>query len=233
LGRLLNALERKGVLLQVALDFTKVTEALKVVRALSDLSIDVYEVGTPLIKSEGIKAIEVVRAAVGEDKIVLADMKTADTGALEVELAYLAGADVATVLASSDDEVIAAALQKANELGMDIVLDTIGVSDVFGRINYLRALGVRIFNIHTAIDVQKTRHVTVADRITILERIVREFHDIYIAVSGGIGPSNIVELLRIPISIVVVGSAITKSSNPREVAAKIIDIIQEARITRS
>ncbi len=226
MGKLLSRLNQGGALLQVALDFTRITDAIRVLSALVDLPIDIYEVGTPLIKSEGIKSIEIVRALVGNDKLVLADMKTADTGALEVELAYSAGADAATVLASADDEVINAALQKASELNMDVVVDTIGVSDVFKRIRELKAMNVRIVNVHTGIDVQKTRQITAANRIAAIREIVSTFSDMYVAVSGGIKAPDVPRLLEAGISVVIVGSAITRSRDPRKSAMEIINILK-------
>jgi len=226
LGKLLSRLNRGGTLLQVALDFTKITDAVRVLSALIDLPIDVYEVGTPLIKSEGIKSIEIVRALVGNDKVVLADMKTADTAALEVELAYGAGADAMTVLASADNEVIYAALQKASELNVDIVVDTIGVSDIFKRIREMKAMNVKIVNIHIGIDVQKIRQITAADRLTVIREIVGTFSDMYIAVSGGIKAADVPGLLQAGVSIIIVGSAITKSGDPRKSAMEIINILK-------
>ena len=40
------------------------------------------------------------------DRTILADMKTVDTGAMEVEMAAKAGADVVIVLGSADDSII-------------------------------------------------------------------------------------------------------------------------------
>ncbi len=226
MGKLLDKLNQGTTLLQVALDFTRISDAIRVLSTLIDVPIDIYEVGTPLIKSEGVKSIEIVRALVGNDKLVLADMKTADTGALEVELAYSAGADAATVLASADNEVISAALQKASELNMDIVVDTVGVSDPLKRIREVKAMNVRIVNVHTGIDVQKVKQITAASKLAVIREITSTFNDMYIAVSGGIKAPDVPELLKAGVSIIIVGSAITKSRDPRRSAMEIIDILR-------
>lgn len=44
------------------------------------------------------------------DRTILADMKTVDTGAIEVEMAAKAGADVVIVLGSADDSTLLDAL---------------------------------------------------------------------------------------------------------------------------
>ncbi len=41
------------------------------------------------------------------DSIIVADMKVADTGTLEVEMAAKAGANIVCILADADDSVIA------------------------------------------------------------------------------------------------------------------------------
>ena len=227
LGRLMNKLAQGRPLLQVALDFTKLTDAVRVVNVLRDLPVDIYEVGTPLIKSEGVRSIEVIRALVGDEKVVLADMKTADTGALEVDLAYNSGADVVTVLASADDEVISTAVQRASELGIEVVVDTIGVTNLFERLSSLRKIGVNIVNIHTGIDVQKRRMTTAASRLSLIKKVIDSFNDIYIAVSGGIKAINVPEFVRIGVSIIVVGSAITKSEDPRSSAIEVINSMRK------
>ncbi|KID27907.1 Orotidine 5'-phosphate decarboxylase / HUMPS family, partial [Prauserella sp. Am3] len=52
--------------------------------------VDVLELGTPLVKSAGISAVSAVKAA-HPDKLVFADLKTADAGELEAGLAFEAG----------------------------------------------------------------------------------------------------------------------------------------------
>ncbi|WIM73331.1 orotidine 5'-phosphate decarboxylase [Corynebacterium suedekumii] len=47
---------------------------------------DILELGTPLIKSEGLAAITAVKAA-HPDKTVFADLKTMDAGELEADIA--------------------------------------------------------------------------------------------------------------------------------------------------
>jgi len=63
--------------------------------------IDWIEIGTPFIKSEGMDAIRTLRENFPEHTIV-ADMKIADTGSLEVEMAAKAGADIVMVMATAD-----------------------------------------------------------------------------------------------------------------------------------
>ncbi len=50
-----------------------------------------------MVKSAGIAAVTAIKAA-HPDKLVFADLKTADAGELEAELAFEAGADLVTVM---------------------------------------------------------------------------------------------------------------------------------------
>jgi len=77
--------------LQVALDFTEIKRALKVATEASAAGIDWLEAGTPLIKSEGLNALRMLRKQF-PDKKIIADMKIMDTGRVEAEIAFKSGA---------------------------------------------------------------------------------------------------------------------------------------------
>ncbi|MFH0968623.1 MAG: orotidine 5'-phosphate decarboxylase / HUMPS family protein, partial [Methanobacteriota archaeon] len=78
-------------ILQVALDLLETIRAIHIAQEAVIGGADWLEAGTPLIKSEGMAAISQLSAAF-PDKMIIADMKTADTGAMEVEMAAKAGA---------------------------------------------------------------------------------------------------------------------------------------------
>ncbi|HPP12329.1 MAG TPA: orotidine 5'-phosphate decarboxylase, partial [bacterium] len=79
-------------LLQVALDFVDLPRALKVAGEAVAAGVDLLEAGTPLIKACGLEAVRVLRREFPGTKIV-ADMKVMDTGRLEADIAFKAGAD--------------------------------------------------------------------------------------------------------------------------------------------
>lgn len=229
MGKLLDRIMSKGKLLQVALDFTELEDALRIIRNLMDLDVDVYEAGTPLIKNYGLRNLSILRGIVGKQSVLLADTKTADVGALEAELVYRSGFDVMTVLGSSDDEVIKSAIEKARELNIDVVVDTIGMSikDLERRLEELKTLGVNIINVHTGIDVQRLKGLRVVDRLNMLKDIISSFkNDFKFSISGGIKPDDIPKILELDIHIVIIGSAITKSSNPKESAERALKYLR-------
>ena len=204
----------KRPLLQVAIDLIDLSKALNIAEKVWSVGADILEVGTPLIKSEGIRAIKEFRRSF-PDAIILADMKTADVGALEVELAWISGADITTVLGTSSDEVIEAAIQKAQELGIAVEIDMINHPNPISRIKEIEKMSPDIIGLHVAIDVQKKRKLTVRDQELLVKEAARVFKG-PIAVAGGLRPETIPYMVKAGAKIVVVGSAITKASNPQD-----------------
>jgi 3-hexulose-6-phosphate synthase/6-phospho-3-hexuloisomerase len=56
-------------------------------------------------------------------------MKVADTGAIEVEMAAKAGADIVCILADADDAVVADAVRAARLYGIRLMADLINAAD--------------------------------------------------------------------------------------------------------
>jgi len=114
--------------LQVALDFMHLKRALQAATEAVEGGADWVEAGTPLIKSEGVEAVRVLRKAF-PGKTIVADLKVMDTGAFEVEIAAKAGADVVTVMGVTDDATIAEAVRAARRYGAKIMVDLMRVED--------------------------------------------------------------------------------------------------------
>ncbi len=143
----------KKAVLQVALDILELKRALQIAQESIDGGSDWIEVGTPLIKSEGMQAIRLMRDRF-PDTIIVADMKVADTGTLEVEMAAKAGANIVCVLADADDSVIAESVRAASLYGIRIMADLINVADPVPRALKLETMGVDIICAHVGIDQQ-------------------------------------------------------------------------------
>ncbi len=218
MGKLLNKINNSPrSLLQVALDFISLDDALKVLNSILNYELDIIEFGTPLIKVEGLKTLGNIARKLPPDVIKLADTKTADVGGIEVSAAKIFGFDVITVLASADDEVIKEALIRAQEYDMDVVVDTVGIAfdRISSRIEDLLKLGVKIVNIHVGIDVQRKLGIKASDLLEIIKELTSTFEgSIKFSVSGGIKPSEVCKFVDAGASIIVIGSAITKAPNP-------------------
>ncbi len=145
----------KNVVLQVALDILELKRALQIAQESVEGGADWIEVGTPLIKSEGMQAVRSMRDHF-PDSIIVADMKVADTGTMEVEMAAKAGADIVCILADADDSVVADAVRAARLYGIRIMADLINARDPIRRAGELEAMGVDIICAHAGIDQQMT-----------------------------------------------------------------------------
>ncbi len=197
----------KNVVLQVALDILELKRALQIAQESCEGGADWIEVGTPLIKSEGMQAIRSMRDYF-PDSIIVADMKVADTGTMEVEMAAKAGADIVCILADADDSVVAEAVRASRLYGIRIMADLINARDPIGRAGELEAMGVDIICAHAGIDQQMTGKTS----LELLASLAGQVH-IPIAVAGGIDAAGAGEAVRCGADIVIVGGWITRSAD--------------------
>ena len=119
----------QNVILQVALDLINSHRALSIAEEAVRADKNCWlEAGTPLIKSEGMEIIRILKKNF-PDNIIVADMKVIDTGAIEIEMASKAGADIICILAAADDSTIKEAIKSARKYGSKIMIDLIGVDN--------------------------------------------------------------------------------------------------------
>ena len=138
--------------IQVAIDLLSTAEALELAGKVAPY-VDIIELGTPLIKAEGLSVITAIKQA-HPDKTVFADMKTMDAGELEADIALAAGADLVSILGAADNSTIAGAVKAATERGKGIVVDLIGIADKPARAREVAALGVQFVEFHAGLDEQ-------------------------------------------------------------------------------
>lgn len=205
----------KHAVLQVALDLVDLPRALQIARESVDGGADWIEAGTPLIKSEGMQAVRSLKSAFPGHEIV-ADMKIADTGAAEVEMAAKSGATLVTILGSSDDAVILDAVRSASVYGIRIMADLLSVPDVVGRARELEAMGVDILIAHVGIDQQMSG----SDPLSSLRAISGNV-TVPVAVAGGLDTVSAAKAVSGGAAIIIVGSAITRSADVTEAASRI------------
>jgi 3-hexulose-6-phosphate synthase/6-phospho-3-hexuloisomerase len=193
--------------LQVALDLLEPDRAVAIAREAVRGGADWVEAGTPLIKSAGMEAVRRLRAEF-PDREVVADMKVADTGTLEVEMAAKSGAGIVCILATADDEVVREAVRAKHLYGVRIMADLINSPDPVGRAARLEELGVDIIAAHAGID-QQMVGVTSVDLVKDLAGKV----SIPIAVAGGLDADSAAEAVRSGASIIIVGGNIVRSGD--------------------
>ena len=204
-----------GPILQAALDLTELKRAVQIGKEAVAGGADWIEVGTPLIKSEGMNAVRTLKS-VFPDNTIVADMKIADTGTLEVEMAAKAGADVVCVLASSDNSVIEEAVRAGNLYGVKIAADLLNVPNPLERSLELEKTGVDILIAHVGIDQQMKG----MDALSLLKEISGKV-SLPIGAAGGLDAVSAGEAVKAGASILLVGSSITKAADVRAAAAEI------------
>ena len=82
------------VKLQLAMDTLDSDVAMKLAASIAPYA-DIFEAGTPLIKSVGINIVNKLKLSY-PGKTILADLKSSDVGAYEANMAFTAGADIVT-----------------------------------------------------------------------------------------------------------------------------------------
>ena len=209
-------------ILQVALDFVDLARAIKVAEEAVKGGADWLEAGTPLIKSVGLEAVRRLREKFPK-KTIVADLKTFDTGRLEVEMAAKAGANITVVMAGAPVATIKDSVLAGRNYGCRIMADLLGVKDVENCAKRLTDIGVDFLNIHIGIDQQMTGKVS----FDVIKRLAG-ITPLPIAASGGINSENAALALNAGASIIIVGGAITKSPD----AAQATRIIKEAMAKR-
>jgi len=193
--------------LQVAIDLLSTADALALLNKVAE-HVDVIELGTPLIKQQGLSVVTNVKAAY-PNKLVFADMKTMDAGELEADLAFKAGADIMTVLASAADSTIAGAVKAGKAHGKAVVADMIGVADKAARLQELKAMGVSWVELHAGLDEQAQAGYSIEK---LLE--VGRSADMPFSVAGGINAERIGGVESAGATIAVAGAAIYGAKDP-------------------
>ncbi|MDD1738852.1 MAG: bifunctional hexulose-6-phosphate synthase/ribonuclease regulator [Methanothrix sp.] len=205
------------------MDILELDRSIQIAKEAVSGGADWIEAGTPLIKSEGMDAVREMKKALPTVRIV-ADMKTVDTGAMEVEMAAKAGADIVAMLASSDNSTIEDALRAARKYGVQIMMDLLTVPDPVKRSRELEALGVDYICVHVGIDQQMTGR----DTIDFLREIVKEVRT-PVAAAGGIDARTGAEAVASGAAIVIVGGSIVRSAEVTASAKKIREAIDSAQ----
>jgi len=207
--------------LQVALDLVNARRALQIAREALEGGADWLEAGTPLIKAEG---VEVIRSLRRLGATVVADMKTMDVGAVEVEMAAKAGADVVCVLGVASDATVREGVATARQYGAAVMVDLMGVADVVQRAREAEGLGADYVCVHVSVDDQMAGK----QPFEILSRVAREV-GIPVAAAGGINSETAHLAVKNGASIVIVGGAIIKAEQVSQAARAVKQSMQEGK----
>jgi 3-hexulose-6-phosphate synthase len=185
--------------------------------------VDIFEIGTPCIKHNGVRLVSELRSRF-PDKLILVDLKTMDAGEYEATPFYAAGADICTVLGVSGLATVAGVVKAANAHGAEAQVDLINVDDKVGCARACADIGAQIMGVHTGLDAQAAGHTPFAD----LSDIANLGLPVRISVAGGIKQSTAQEVVHAGANIIVVGAAIYGAPSPAEAAREIRELVDAA-----
>jgi len=207
--------------LQVAIDLLTTEEALALAAKVAPY-VDIIELGTPLIKNMGSTVITAMKAA-HPDKLVFADLKTADAGELEADIAFKAGADLVTVLGVSGNATIIGAVKAAKAHGKGVVVDTIGHPDRVKRAREVTELGVEFVELHAGLDEQWADGYSIQVLIDEASTV-----GVPVSIAGGVNINNIDAVIKAGAQVAVAGAAIYAAEDPAAAAKALSEAIGRA-----
>ncbi|NNE01342.1 MAG: 3-hexulose-6-phosphate synthase [Pirellulaceae bacterium] len=211
-------------LIQMALDSLDLDATMTLAEQVAP-HVDIFEVGTPCIKYNGLKIVEALRAKFPEHKI-LVDLKTMDAGEYEAAPFFAAGADICTVLGVSGAATIAGVVKAAQAHDAEVQVDLINVPDKVACAKESAELGAQIVGVHTGLDAQAAGQTPFAD----LNEIAKLGLKVKMSVAGGIKPSTVRQVVDSGAAIIVVGAAIYGADSPAKAAREIRQLVAVAEV---
>ena len=212
--------------LQVAFDLVDTAEVRRVLSALPESDHILIEVGTPLVKMLGMSVVKEIRA-IRPGAFVILDLKTLDTGNLEVRLAADSTADAVVISGLAPKKTIELSINEARKTGIYSIIDMLNVDDPLA---VLRGLDVLpdVVELHRAIDMEHSAHSW--QNIPEIKALAEEGRRLLVAVAGGIRTDTEGAALAAGADILVVGRAITRSRDIRDMAEQFLTGLKQTEI---
>jgi 3-keto-L-gulonate-6-phosphate decarboxylase len=206
--------------LQVALDMHDLDEATTVAVAAAEAGADFLEVGDPLIKRVGLRAVEHLKRHVPHTPLVV-EMMSADWGRDQVILAAQEGADVVLLIGPASTSSVAAAVEAGRRLGVPIMLDA-GQHRVSRQwVRDMERAGIDGLTVTTNID------LGIAGRDPLNSaRILRSWTQLPVAITGGFSPSDHALIASPDWDVLIVGRSIADAVDPTSAARAMVELVR-------
>lgn len=211
----------KPPIVQIALDYATIEEALAMARIGIEAGVDWLEIGTPLIVSQGLSPIGAMVRAFPKYP-VLADYKTMDSGGKNVHRTKAQGGHIMTVCANAPDETIQSAVAASKETDIMVVVDTIGVKQQAARARQCADWGVHMIYLHYGAD-QRAADGT-QDSVQWLDEVLAA-----VSVPVGVGTFGIEDAVRAVskgAALVAIGHPVISGPNAAE---ELRELVREVR----
>ncbi|MEA2052851.1 MAG: bifunctional 5,6,7,8-tetrahydromethanopterin hydro-lyase/3-hexulose-6-phosphate synthase [Euryarchaeota archaeon] len=210
--------------LQVALDIPNWGHMGRVVKDLPSNDHLIIEAGTPLIKRYGVDIVAKIKE-IKPDTFVIADLKTLDTGNLEVRMVSDAGADAVVISGLAPLRTMEKAIEEARKTGIYSSLDMLNVKKPLDVLKELSVGGMMpdVVELHRAIDVELEERHAWGD----MAEIKRIGGKMLVAVAGGIKEDTAPEAIKGGADIIIVGRGITNSKDVEGVSRRFLRLLKE------
>lgn len=203
-------------LLQIALDNLEIQDAIESAKKASKY-VDVIEVGTILINSQGKKAISKIRKAF-PDKLIVADGKIADAGKIFAKMFFEAGADFTTCICAAETPTMKETQITAYEYGSDKEVQVeMTTNFVWEQVNQWKSAGIKQVVWHRSRDNELNGVKWGEKDIQICKKLADM--GFKLTITGGVTVDDIKLFKDIPVYIFIAGRSIRDALNP-ELAAK-------------
>jgi len=196
------------MLMQIALDKMNLEKAIEIVKHAKEY-IDIIEVGTSLVLDNGMAAVRSMRKEF-PDKKILADIKIMDGGGDFAEKVFMAGADIVTVMAVTNDATIKDVVSMAKRFSREVMTDMMAVGDFRRRAEQMDSFGADYICVHTAHDVQGKDNNPLSDLKILKSMDIKA----KIAVAGGLRPDTLEPVLLLEPDVLIAGRFIYAAEDP-------------------
>ena len=201
--------------IQLAIDIPNQEQVKRVLESInhSISSKLLLEIGTPLLKNEGLLNIVPIFRGFSSNSYIIADLKTLDVGKLEVKIGYQAGVNACVVSGLAPFATIENFINECSLLGIDSWLDTLGTNfdSLEKKIQSLKKFP-DVIVIHRGIDEELSGKTSPWEMIQKIKSVTPSL----VASAGGITLSNIHEPFEQGADIFIIGRAIYQAKNPNE-----------------
>lgn len=180
------------------------------------------ELGTPLIKNEGLRNLVPVFRQYFPDQYLIADLKTLDVGEIEVKIAEKTGVNACVVSGLAPKPTIKGFIKACRDFGLDAWIDSLG-SDYENLKSKIKTLeqGPDVIIVHRGIDEEIAGAQSSWNTITKF----KSFSKALIAVAGGLSLENISDAKNHGVDIFIIGRAIYQSTNPQSTINQFLSTI--------
>ena len=212
-------------LVQLALDFPTIEEALAAAEIGVRAGVDILEAGTPLIVAQGAGSIGALARAF-PNMPILADYKTMDSGFKNVLITQRERGHYMTVCANAADETVQSAINEGKKTGIKVVTDTIGVKDQVARVRQCVEWGVDMIYLHFAAD-QRRAHPT-GDGVAWVAPVLAVAGEVLVGI-GCFGVDDAVRGVRAGASLVAIGHPIFNEADFPGALAAFVEKVKAAK----